>query len=259
MLSLVQYIKRNNIISKIIAGFIVALLLISNIFILSPTVLAAEIESKESISAAAKPGTGAFFLQANAPKNLYDTLCLTITDLRTNKDFTLKIDGGGAFEVNVSFPVGEYQIKDAYLRYSDLYDISYNEESFKIKEGETTNIDVELFLKDEIIVSSEGTVTPETPEKTDETENVQPDESLDSSSVSEEEVSNSSDVDVSVVLPEEPDEENNEPEEDPELSEDTSNDFLKTLWNIAYIAIATLVFCIIVCVAVFFIRKHFED
>lgn len=253
-----QYIKRNNIISKIIAGFIVALLLISNMFILNPTVFATETESKESISAAAKPGTGVFFLQANAPKNLYDTLCLSITDLRTNKDFTLKIDGGGAFEVNVSLPVGEYQIKDAYLRYSVLYDISYNEESFKIKEGETTNIDVELSLKDEIIVSSEGTVTPETSEKIDETENVQSDESLDSSSVSEEE-SNSSDVDVSVDTPEVPDEENSEPEEDPELSEDTSNAFLKTLWNIALIVIGSLLFCIIVCVAVFLVRKHFED
>ena len=249
--------KRIYSVSKsILAVFLAAVLLLGGFFLTAPKASATALDPSRPVTVS--PGKGLLFLEANVHRDFYDVLYLTLNDKSTNKEFTLKVEGGGAFEVNIQLPIGEYGIVDAYIEKDDSYEVTCNKTDLVIspEATETLTVDIELKPEIEIIVpGSEPTAPEESPEGpvVEEPAVEDPVEETPAEEVTQTEAE--PEISEPADEPEEP-----APDEGEEnTEEDDSNGVSKIIWHIVLSVMAAAVFFVVIGLVVLFVRRRLHD
>lgn len=201
-------------------------------------------------SASASPAeTGTLFLKAAVHEDFYRIVCVTLKPQNTEKEFTLRVEGGKAFEVNIELPCGEYEVVSAYVENDDSYIVSYDKTKLAVEEDTPASIFLDVQIKSDTETESSNLVpTDETAEETSEVSSEQVDEEPAENSTPE----SSSYADGSSA-------ETDEDEVERQEEVDDSFSPLKTLFNIFLSVAATVVFFVLFVLIVFFIRMKMDD
>ncbi len=139
-----------------ISFILVFALILGCVFAVTPAASATSTETPAISTSELKKGS--LFLKANVPADFYDIVCVTLRDKATDKELTLKVEGGTVFEVHIKIPDGDYVVVSAYVENDDQYTVSFDKTEITVSADASPSILLDVQPKPDV---EEETSTPE--------------------------------------------------------------------------------------------------